>query len=586
MVVEQGAPARDAAPVRYSALVVSLALSGCASGPAPIPEQPRPEVPVVRALPPGTVLVTDCTGLPDELPWRAAAVLWHEALRQSAQFVVVDGDGGAPGRSRLRLCADLTSQRLAAMLVDESGEAVPIGGDTCTDGDLGAAIDRLARTAREALGEVTSTPVPTAASVGREPGFVDAAADAHRLLHDGGVEAAFRLFTRCRARDGGSPYVLDGLAETELLRGHPGIAERIAAEALSFTTRLAPHRQHRLARTLLLARASQRPENAPGHDRELRDLGRVFQRERPHDPQALLTLGLAENFLGDFAAALPHLQAFVALEPDHPLGHYHLGWTRLALGDNAAAVSEFDLAALRLPAAALIVPRSIALYGAGQHERLRQLHDQLNTELLERDSLQLHDLRRMQAAHALLQHDDETAVRLLREDFTWLVSHPSALDERAGEFAEAGLVLARLGGARILPPILATLQQQRPGTALADAISFLGGVVTVAETNQRAEAVERQLSRGGDSVFSLLLQALCHERRGELGDQYTALARAARMNDSPLTKMLLARSLASMGRQPESEQLLAALRAEMLRIHLRQRAQHPLLGPELAYAFR
>ncbi|MCB9885155.1 MAG: hypothetical protein H6838_06655 [Planctomycetes bacterium] len=572
--------------MRYPLLAMGLALGGCATGPTPVPEQPRPEVAVVRALDPGAVLVTECTGLPDELPWRAAAVLWHEALRQSVQFVVLEDAGGAPGRDRLRLSADPTSQRLAALLVDAHGQTVPIGGDTAADGDLAAAIDRLARTAREALGEVTTTPVPTAACVGRDPSFVDAAADAHRLLHDGAIESAFRLFTRCRARDGGSPYVLDGLAEAELLRGHPGIAERIAQEALGFSTRLAPHRQHRIARTLLLARASQRPENAPERDRQLRDLGRVFHRERPHDPEALLTMGLAENFLGEFAAARPHLQAFVALEPDHPLGHYHLGWTQLALGEHAAAVAEFETAALRLPPASLIVPRSIALYGAGQHERLQQVLADLATELLERDSLQLHDLRRMQAAHALLRGDDAAAVELLRQDFTWLVSHPSALDERVGEFAEAGVVLVRLGGARALPPILAALQQQRPGTALADAISFLSGVVTVAETNQRAEAVERQLSRGGESVFALLLQALCHERRGELGDQYTALARAARMSDSPLTKMLLARSLTSMGRQQESDQLLAALRSEMLRIRLRQRAQHPLLGPELAYAFR
>lgn len=567
-------------------MALCLCLAGCAGGPTAPKTAPRPQVAVVRDLPAGTVLVTECAGVPDELPWRAAAVLWHEALRQSARFVVLDGDGGAPDRRRLRLTVDLGSNRLAALLVAAGGDSVPIGGDTIEGGDLGAAIDRLARTAREALGEATATPIPTAAGVGRDPSFVDAAADAHRLLRDGAIEGAFRLFTRMRARDGGSPYVLDGLAETELLRGHPGTAERIAQEALGFTARLMPHRQHRLARTLLLARASQRPETAPERDRQLRDLGRVFQRERPHDPQALLTLGLAENFLGEFEAALPHLRAFVDLEPDHPLGHYHLGWTQLALGHAPAAVDEFAAAALRLPAASMIVPQSIALYGAGQTEALEQRLADIATELAERDSLQLHDLRRMQAAHALLRRDDERAAQLLREDFTWLVSHPSAIDERVGEFAEAGVVLARLGGARALPPILAALQQQRPGTALADAISFLSGVVTVAETGARAEAVERQLSRGGDSVFSLLLAALAHERRGELGDQYSALARAARMGDSPLLKMLLARSLVAMGRQPESDQLMAALRTEMLRIDLRQRARHPLLGPELAYAFR
>ncbi|MCA8966975.1 MAG: hypothetical protein KDC48_18990, partial [Planctomycetes bacterium] len=80
--------------MRYPLLAMGLALGGCATGPTPVPEQPRPEVAVVRALDPGAVLVTECTGLPDELPWRAAAVLWHEALRQSVQFVVLEDAGG------------------------------------------------------------------------------------------------------------------------------------------------------------------------------------------------------------------------------------------------------------------------------------------------------------------------------------------------------------------------------------------------------------------------------------------------------------------------------------------------------------
>lgn len=575
------------ARVRTVYLGLCACLLGCAGSAPPIPSTPRPKVAVVRALPPGTIVISDCHGVPDELPWRATWVLWHEALCQSARFTVLSRQPVGGTHPRLQLHAEPASRRLAALLVTDSNESVPLGGESCADDDLGAAIDRLARVAREALGEATTTtPVPVAASVGADAAFVDAASDAHTLLADGAIEAAFRLFTRTRARDGGSPYLLDGLAEAELLRGHPARAERLALEALSFTARLAPHRQHRLARTLLLARSSSNPQSAPERDRDLLDLGRVFGNERPYDPERLLTLGLAENFLGRFAAALPPLQTLVALDPTHAIAHYHQGWAFLGIGDYPAAVDAFARAAVRLPTPTVIVPRAISLYSAGRHEELAQLLATLAADLIERDSNLLHDLRRMQAAHALLRGDDAAARALLRADFTWLVTHPGALDSRVGEFAEAGIVLVRLGDARSLPPVLAALQQQRPGTAIADAISFLGGLVTVAETGTRAEAVERQLSRGGDSVFSLLLQALAHERRGELGDQYDTLARAARMTDSPLVKFLLARSLATMGRRDEGEQLLATVRTEMLRINLRQRAHHPLLGPELAYAFR
>jgi hypothetical protein len=41
-----------------------------------------------------------------------------------------------------------------------------------------------------------------------------------------------------------------------------------------------------------------------------------------------------------------------------------------------------------------------------------------------------------------------------------------------------------------------------------------------------------------------------------------------------------------MGRTAEAETLRTTLQQELLRCRLRERARHPLLGPELAFAFR
>ena len=134
--------------------------------------------------------------------------------------------------------------------------------------------------------------------------------------------------------------------------------------------------------------------------------------------------------------------------------------------------------------------------------------------------------------------------------------------------------------------MLTALQQQRPSDAVADACAFLAGLCEVARTRTRVEAVEARLSRGGDSAWSALLAAFAHELRGEALAMQTELARAARLSDSPLTKALLARSLRAVGRTAEAEALQTALRRELTTIHLRRPLQHPLLGPELAFAFR
>lgn len=570
-------------------VVALLLLPGCTTtepGALAVPGLP-PDVPVAVPLPAGALVEAELSsGTPDEPEWRAALVLWREALRQSERFVVLDTGAHGSGAARLQLAIDPSARALSAFCRLPDGREHALAGASFRDGGLPAAVDRLAWTSRRALGEpATEPPVPSAASVSGDTRAVLAADDGFVLLRDGAIEGASRALLDARTRDGGSPFVLDGLASVALLRGDPTTAQRLCLEALGLSARLAPTTQHRLARTLLLARASLRPDDAPQHDRELLQLGRTGQRERPYDPQPALSLAIAHNFLGEFAAARPLLESLRERLPQQAIVAYHLGWACLATHDPAAAVAQFEEAALRLPMPWVVVPRAIALHDAGDDDGLAGLLDRLAAEHDPQAGTLVHDLRRMQAAHALLRQQPDAAADHLLRDLRWLLAHPTALEARAGELAEQGEVLVRLGRGGDLPPLLLAMQGQHPGSAVADSCAYLSGLAQIAATGERVETLEGQLSRGGDSVWALRLQAFAHERRGELADLHAALARAARLSDSPLTKALLAKSLRAMGKIDQAIALRTALRSEMSSIHLRRRPQHPLLGPELAFAF-
>ncbi|MBL9079043.1 MAG: hypothetical protein JNL08_16180 [Planctomycetes bacterium] len=565
---------------------ILLLFGACAAAPANPADPARwPVAPAtVVDLPPGTpVLAELAPGLPDEPTWRAAAIWWREALRQSPQLELRETAAGDVDAA-LCLAVDVRGHTLTATL-RQRGRDHLLAGAAFGDGDLPAAIDRLAFTARTALGERPAPPVPVALATSARPEVVTAVHDAALLLRDGGATAARRALREARRADGAAPAVLDGLAAVELLRGDAAAAEALCTEALGYTARLQPTTEHRLARTLLLARASQRPERAADRDRELLALGEAVARERPHDLHGQLTLAIARNFTGAFAAARPLLERLRAAMPDQPIVAYHLGMACLGTGCAAAASAAFDAAALRLPANWVAVPRAIARFEAGDRDGLAALLDGLEADALQNGG-PLHDVRRMQAASALLDGRLDAARERLRTDLQWLAQNPSALDGRSGEFAEQGAVLVRLGGAEDLTPVLAVLQQQAPSAALADACAFLAGLAEVTRTRERATTVEERLGRGGDSAWSALLAAFAHELRGEVLAMQTELARAARLSDAPLTKALLARSLRAVGREPEAAALQTALRRELRRIHLRQPLQHPLLGPELAFAFR
>jgi tetratricopeptide (TPR) repeat protein len=537
-----------------------------------------------------TFVATVSRGLPDLPQWRALPIWWREALGQTERYasgnqLLLD--------SQLLPCIELAVQpqgsKLTATLHQGNERQVlwtaSFGPDSATP-DLLLAIDYLAWCTRLALGEAAKEPKSIAAITSRNPKVVTAVDDANKLMMSGGFASSHRALRVARQRDGGSPFVLDRLSSLELLRGDADAAERISREALIYTNRVSPTVQHRLARTLLMSRSAGSPAQAARHDLQLATLAKVARRERPHDEEPLWTAALAHNFLGEFEAARPLLEKLRLRQPDNPFIPYHLGWACLGMDDAKAAAGHLADAAIRLPAPWVLLPRAIALFESGRHVELEALLVSVSQEHGRdgRDSL-THQVLRMQAAHAILQNQPGRARQLLLDDLHWLQEHPVALSRRVGEFAESGALLTRLGSSKELPVLLGTIQKQNSGTIVADACAFIGGMHQVQTTGVRAEKIEKALSRDGDSPWSALLAAFAHERSGEVGEMQTTLARAARLSDSPMTKALLAKSLRAVGKMREAERLHETMRRELVQLRLRQTCQHPLFGPELAYAY-
>src|SRR5262249_21169171 len=160
-----------------------------------------------------------------------------------------------------------------------------------------------------------------------------------------------------------------------------------------------------------------------------------------------------------------------------------------------AAGAAFAAIAAVLPPGSTIVPRALARFAAGEHEALAAFLDELAAAPGVRTAPALHDVRRMQAAHALLRGQADAAADIMLQDLAWLLEQPSRLADRAGEFAEAGEVLVRLGRGERLRPALATLQLLRPNAAVADAAAFLAGLCDIAATGQPVPAVAAGLER-------------------------------------------------------------------------------------------
>ena len=549
---------------------------------------PPPQAAALQRLAPGTRLSLEVEGgTPEEPAWQALRTWWRAAFAQSNAFSVAP----KPDPSLPRVVLTLSDDRsqLAAALVrrdarTQLGEAAIA--DSQRPGDLHAAIDQLAWSARTALGEDAARPLPVAQITSPDPRVVVAVSDAKELVRTGAFGSAYQTLRTARRRDGGAPFVLAPLAAAELLRGDATRARDISREAVNYPARCSPTDQHLLARTLLLANAALEPARTGSYDRELHRLATVAQRERPHDDEVLFTAALAHNFLAEFERARPLLEDLHRRLPERGFVSYHLGWACLGTDDAQAAALHLREASRRLPTPWLMLPWAIALFESEQDDQLEAVLEAARADYGRggADALN-HEVLRIQAAHALLRDDPKRARRLLVEDLRWLVAHPVELDLRAGDFAEAGAVLVRLGGAPELGALVAAVQKLPVEVTTRDAASFVGGLHQVQTTGVRARGLEGALSRDGDSAWGALLTAYAHEREGEVGAMQAELARAALLSSSPMTKALLARSLRAVGKAREGDRLSEALTREMLTLNLRGRCQHPLFGPELAYAY-
>ncbi|MBK8098494.1 MAG: hypothetical protein IPK26_15400 [Planctomycetes bacterium] len=476
-------------------LPLCLVACGTALPPAPSGE------PAVAAsswpLPAGTIvrlLRTTADGVDGTQTRDLAAIdgWWRAAMRQSIHLdVAAPPDDGAdlPGTEwRLALTLDVATRTLLATLGGEDGPPLVLASATFQGPDLPTAIDRLAQAVRSGLGETDAAAVAAAACVSTDPLVAAAVEQASESLALGDLRQAIRDLERARRRDGGSPAVLDLLASARALRGDAAGARALATEALALNARLSPVIQHRLLRTLLLARAVAEPATTADCDRELATLAAVAQRERPHDPQVQLTAALAANLRGDFAAALPGLQALRARLPGNATVLYHLGFAELAAGDPRLAMDHLAAAAPRLPFATTLQPRAIALFEAGATAELRELLANAAADPDVRAGSGWHEVVRMQAAHALLCGDAAAAGELLLADLAWLLQHPVELERRAGDLADAAEVLVRIGRAEAVTRALAALPPA--AVAVADAAAYGAGLAQVATSGERAAAAE------------------------------------------------------------------------------------------------
>jgi hypothetical protein len=370
------------------------------------------------------------------------------------------------------------------------------------------------------------------------------------------------------------------------MQGNPSDARKFAQEALSLSSRLSPTTTHRLLRTMLLARASLEPQLAARYDEELATLAQVGMRERPHDPEPRLTEVIADNFCARFEHALAMAERLLARLPSHPAVHYHAGWAALGAGQHKRSADAFRIAAVAMPLGATVVPRSIALFEAGAQTELAALLAATAADPSVQASPALHEVVRMQAAHALLTGDPEGALAHAFADLDWLRQRPATQSDKAGELAETVETLVRLGAGNRVRPYLTEILDREANTSLADAAVFGLAMAECASTRSRAETAESGLRRRTAGYLADTLAAFGFHQRGELAAENQALGAAAAQSSSPLLTAALVQNLRAQGREQDAVRLHEALRRELTRIHLRRKIQHPLLGIELAYAFR
>jgi tetratricopeptide (TPR) repeat protein len=563
-------------------------LAGCSLRPsAATPPPLDPPQAVVRRLEPGAVvrLVTAQGAIPSGATVSAADGLFREAMRQSAYLDIAAGPLRAAAAAPACTVRLVFADGVAQAFVQDGDAAFSLASPTASR-HLCETLDELALRLRLALGDPTPTaPTPLERAYSRSLQAVDATERAIDAAHHGSYDSAYATLAASRRLDGACALLLEATASVLLLRGEPDGARRLCEEALRLERRQAPTTTHRLLRTLLLARASGAPELARRYDEELWTLAQVAGRERPFDPDVRFSLGIAENFRGRFDQALAALEPLAQRLPEHGGVAYHLGWAALGSGRADEAARAFARAALSLPRGAVVVPRAMALLRADRQRELEELLTQLGADAQVRASPAYHEVLRMRAAHELLRGRPSAAAGLMYEDLDWLFERPSLLEHRAAELAEMAEILTRIGHGDRMRPLLARALEGWPNHAIGDAAAYGLGLLESTATRQRARSTVDLLHRRGAACWAHALAAFGHRQAGELLLEQQELAQAARLSASPLCKRALIENLQALGRADEAQRLAAALRREMLAVDLRRRSQHPLLAPELAYAY-
>ncbi|MBK8976712.1 MAG: hypothetical protein IPM29_12405 [Planctomycetes bacterium] len=595
-------------PLRLAGTALAIALAACAGGPAPAPLAggappagggvARPPVTPLLLLPAGAIVALErCTVVVPadgrDVDTLVVDGLLREALRQSPFFDVAAGAERAPAPAvRVVPQVDAAARSLTLTAATEASAPLPLCAVGFADRPLAAAIDDAALLARERLGErPAEPPAPVAQIYSASEPCVRALEEAQRDESRGLPDAGRERIDRALRSDPGCALAL-------LARGHAQLdaqdlagAERTATQTLALLDgRLSPTTRHRLARLLLLARAGGQAaraerDRAARTDEQLLALGDVARRERPFDPHAELTRGLALTYLGRFADAADTLRALRARWPDVPQIGYHLCFAELGVGDARAALDAIEREQRRLPSSRTLLPHALALYHAGLHDDLAELLERTEARTPS-DSPLRHEALRMRAAHAILAGDADAAATRLLEDLEWLRARPSQLGLRADELVEAGESLCELGFTEALArrlPAFAELPELAATARLA--LTYLQGLCDVERGGDVLAVAVATLEQADATARAARLRGVAAQRHGDIAVAARELATALRLSDEPITRARFAQLLRQLGRTDEARALLAETRERLLALDLRRPLRHPLLAPGRALAW-
>ncbi|MHC5064592.1 MAG: hypothetical protein ACYTG5_11540 [Planctomycetota bacterium] len=576
-----------------------LLLLGIASACTATSPDDRPEAANARlervsetkeTLPAGTVIEL----LPSEavragrVSLRQVDGLLRESLRQDLRYDIAAGVENCDSNYQLSIAIDPQAKVLTASLHRDGEAPLPLSSAVYLEAELPAAVDRLSLGILQALGSGMREPwEPCSLIYSNDSSCVEQTEAGFEALNRGDVLAAQESFQRARSKDSGCTISLLGLGTAQLRSGRSDDAVETARGALEHMgQRMSATTRHRLARLVLLGEVVSDPRRATENDSALLRLGEASLRERPNDPHGLYSKALALNYLRRFSESSAVLAGLRKRWPGIPLVAYHLSFAELATDKPEAALQAIESAERKLPSESVVLPKCLALYHAGHHEELEKYLARLARQRRGIDDRRPHELMRMQAAHAILMGDRESAAEFMLTDIDWLRQRPSILQSLALDFAESGEVLVHLGYHEELAVRLQALDEVRVHAPyFRQAQAYLAALVSIQALGELPSTAISTLEGEEQFVWSTLLKAALHRRQGELVEEATDLATAIRITDSALVRASLARTMDAMGRDEDANRLRSDLGQRLMVIDLRRPLNHPLLSPARALAY-